>query len=266
MTSVTSADGTVLVYEQQGSGPALIVVDGALSTRGGKAELRGLLAARLTVYGYDRRGRGESGDTLPYAVDREIEDIQALIEVAGGSAALYGHSSGAALALDAALQLGSRVSKVAMYEAPYNDDPAARQAWRGYLGQLTETLAAGRHGDAVALFMAYVGTPAEQINGMRKQDFWPAMAALGPTLAYDHIGILSEEGAVPADRAAQLSVPTLVMYGTASFPFMAETARTLQLAIPHAELRALEGQDHNVSPAALAPVLLEFLTGDHSSA
>ena len=260
MTSLTSADGTVIIYEQQGSGPPLILVDGAMSTRGGKAGLRALLAPRLTVFGYDRRGRGDSGDTLPYTVEREIEDIQALIEVAGGTAALYGHSSGAALALDAALQLGGSVTKIAMYEAPYNNDPATRQAWRRYLRQLTEALAAGRHSDAVALFMAYIGTPAEQIDDMRQQDFWPAMAALGPTLAYDHTAILGTEAAVPAERAARLPVPALVMYGTASFPFMAETARTLQQAIPHAKLRALEGQDHNVSAAALAPVLLEFLT------
>jgi pimeloyl-ACP methyl ester carboxylesterase len=260
MKSVTSADGTVIAYEQQGSGPALIIVDGAMSTRGAKAELRALLAPQLSVFGYDRRGRGDSSDTLPYAVDREIEDIQALIEVAGGTAALYGHSSGAALALDAALQLGDSVTKVAMYEAPYNDDPAARRAWRGYLQKMTQALATGRHGDAVALFMAYVGTPAEQIDSMRKQDFWQAMAALGPTLAYDHTAILGEEAVVPADRAAGLSVSALVMFGTASFPFMAQTARALQQAIPHAELRALEGQDHNVSPAALAPILLEFLT------
>ena len=260
MKSVISADGTVIAYEQQGSGPALIIVDGAMSTRGGKAALRALLAPQLTVFGYDRRGRGDSGDTLPYAVDREIEDIQALIKVAGRTAALYGHSSGAALALDAALQLGGSISKIAMYEAPYNDDPGARQAWRRYLEQLAEALAEGRHGDAVALFMAYVGTPAEQIDGMRQQDFWQAMAALGPTLAYDHTAILGKDAAVPVERAARLSVPALVMYGTASFPFMAETALKLRQAMPHAELRALEGQRHDVSPAALAPALLEFLT------
>jgi pimeloyl-ACP methyl ester carboxylesterase len=147
-----------------------------------------------------------------------------------------------------------------MYEPPYNDDPAARQAWRRYLGQLTEALGAGRHGDAVALFMTLVGTPAEQIDDMRKQDFWPAMTALGPTLAYDHTAILGMDGAVPRQRAARLAMPALVMYGTASFPFMATTARTLQRAMPDAELRVLEDQDHNVSPAALAPLLLEFLT------
>jgi len=260
MESVTSADGTPIAYEQHGSGPALIVVDGAMSTRGGKAALRALLAPQLTVFGYDRRGRGDSGDTLPYAVDREIEDIQALIEVAGGIAALYGHSSGAALALDAALRLGGSVTRIAMYEPPYNDDPAARQAWRRYLGQLAEALGAERHGDAVALFMSFTGIPAEQLDDMRKQDFWPAMAALGPTLAYDHTAILGADGTVPLQRAAQLSQPALVMYGTASFPFMATTARTLQRAMPHAELRVVEGQDHNVSPAILAPLLLEFLT------
>jgi len=183
MRTVASADGTLIAYEQQGSGAALIVVDGAMSTRGGKAALRALLAPHLTVFGYDRRGRGDSGDTLPYAVDREIEDIRALTGVVGGTAALYGHSSGAALALDAALQLGDSVTRIAMYEPPYNDDPAARQAWRRYLGQLSEALAAGRHGDAVALFMTIAGTPAEQIDDMREQDSWPAMAALGPTLA-----------------------------------------------------------------------------------
>ena len=125
-----------------------------MSTRGGKAALRALLAPQLAVFGYDRRGRGDSGDALQYAVDREIEDIRALM--VGGTAALYGHSSGAA---DAALRLGDRVSKIAMYEPPCNDDPAARQAWHRYLEQLTEALAAGRYGDAVALFMAYVGTP-----------------------------------------------------------------------------------------------------------
>jgi pimeloyl-ACP methyl ester carboxylesterase len=118
MRSVTSADGTLIAYEQQGSGPALIVVDGAMSTRGGKAALRALLAPQLTVFGYDRRGRGDSGDTLPYAVDREIDDIQALIEVAGGTAALYGHSSGAALVLDASLQLGDSVTRNACMNRP----------------------------------------------------------------------------------------------------------------------------------------------------
>jgi pimeloyl-ACP methyl ester carboxylesterase len=108
--------------------------------------------------------------------------------------------------------------------------------------------------------MTLVETPAEQIDDMRKQGFWPGMAALGPTLAYDHTAILGKDGAMPFQRAARLSKPALVMYGTDGFLFMAETARTLQRAMPHAKLRVLEGQDHNVSPAALAPLLLQFLT------
>jgi pimeloyl-ACP methyl ester carboxylesterase len=259
---LSSADGTRIAYDQQGAGrPALILVDGAMCSRssGSKPELVRLLAARFTVYSYDRRGRGDSGDTQPYSVEREIEDIAALIAAAGGTACLYGHSSGASLALDAAVALGGQVSKLAMYEAPYNDDPAVRQAWRQYLCQLAEVLAAGRRGDAIALFMAYTGVPAEQIEGMREAQFWPAMEALAPTLRYDHAAIIGEDGSVPAERAARVAVPVLVMYGDASFPFMGETARTLSQVMPGAQLRILQGESHNVSPAVLAPVLGDFL-------
>jgi pimeloyl-ACP methyl ester carboxylesterase len=264
MNVVQSPDGTKIAYDKQGDGPALIAVDGALCTRsfGSKPELTGLLARHLTVYSYDRRGRGDSGDTLPYAVDREIEDITALIDEAGGSAALYGHSSGAALAMEAAIRLGSgTVTRLAMYEAPYNDDPAAQQAWGEYITELTAALAAGRPGDAVAAFMALVGTPAEQIAGMRTSPFWPAMEAVGPTLAYDHTHLLGKHAALPVERAARVPVPALVMYGEASFPFMADTARALARAMPRATLRALPGQTHEVAPAALAPVLTDFLAG-----
>jgi pimeloyl-ACP methyl ester carboxylesterase len=260
MNILISADGTKIAYDKQGEGPALVLVDGALCTRssGSKPELAGLLAPHFTVYSYDRRGRGDSGDTMPYAVEREIEDIGTLIDHAGGTASLYGHSSGACLALDAAVGLGSRVRKLAMYEAPCNDSPDAQRAWGQYIEQLTEALAANRHGDAVALFMRYVGTPAEQIEGMRHAPFWPGMEALAPTLAYDHTAILGKDASVPAGRAARVLVPALVMHGGASYPFMLDTARALSQAMPNAELRTLEGQSHNVDPAALAPVLAEF--------
>jgi pimeloyl-ACP methyl ester carboxylesterase len=261
MNTVSSADGTKIAYDRQGAGPALIVVDGALCARrsGSKPELVGLLASRFTVYSYDRRGRGDSGDTQPYAVDREIEDIEALIDEAGGTAYLYGHSSGAALALDAADKLDGKVRKLAMYDVPYNDDPAAQQAWGEYIRQLTEALADHRPGDAAALFMRHVGLPAEQIDGMRKTPFWAGMEAIAPTLAYDHTAILGKDAAVPSERAARLLVAALVLYGAASFPFMADTARALSQAMPHATLRALEGQGHDVNPAVLAPALVEFL-------
>ena len=262
MNVVTSADGTAIAYGTQGEGPAVILVNGAMQARssGSKPELARLLAAEFAVYSYDRRGRGDSGDTLPYAVEREIDDLAALIGAAGGTACLYGHSSGASLAMEAAVALGGQVRKLAMYEPPYNDDPAARRAWGQYISQLTKALAAGRRGDAIALFMAYTGMPAEQIEAMRQAPFWPGMEAIAPTLAYDHAAILGMDASVPREQAARVAVPTLVMYGDASFPFMDQTARALAQAMPHAQLRTLAGQDHNVSPAALAPVLVQFFT------
>ena len=261
MDTVKSKDGTTIAYEKQGAGPALILVDGAMTTRssGSKPELAGLLAQRLTVYSYDRRGRGDSGDTQPYAVEREIEDIGALIGKAGGSASLYGHSSGGCLAMEATVALGGKVEKLAMYEAPYNDDPEAQKTYREYIKSLGEALASDRRGDAVALFMALVGMPAAQIEGMRHAPFWAGMEAIAPTLAYDHAGIMGKDGTIPTDRAARVHVPALVMNGGSGAPFMLETARTLSTVIPNATLRTLEGQDHNVDPKALAPVLLEFL-------
>ncbi|TME76264.1 MAG: alpha/beta hydrolase, partial [Chloroflexi bacterium] len=147
---------------------------------------------------------------------------------------------------------------LAMYEVPYNDDPEARKAWGTYIKNLTEALASNRRGDAVALFMAYVGMPAAQIEGMRHAPFWGGMEALAPTLAYDHTAIMGKDGSIPIERAARVRVPTLVLTGGSGAPFMLETAKTLSKAIPHARLRTLEGQTHDVHPEALAPVLAEF--------
>ena len=187
MNKVISKDGTQIAYETKGSGPAVILVDGALCYRsfGPMPHLAELLAPRFTVYIYDRRGRGESGNSKPYAIEREVEDIEALIKAAGGSAFVYGISSGACLALEAAIKLGDKIRKLAMYEPPYNSEEAARQAWREYRKKLAELLAAGRRGDAAALFMGFVGTPADQIDGMRQAPMWPMFEAVAPTLAYD---------------------------------------------------------------------------------
>jgi pimeloyl-ACP methyl ester carboxylesterase len=260
--TLSSPDGTTIAYGKQGDGPVLILVDGALTVHssGSGSELARLLAPHFTVYGFDRRGRGESGDTLPYAVDREIDDIEALIDRAGGPAFLYGHSSGGPLAMRAAVRLGSKVSKIAMYEPPYNNDPGAQESWSQYLSQLREVLAEGRRGDAVALFMRLVGTPAEQIDSMRRAPFWPGMEAVAPTLAYDHSAILGEPWSVPTGLAARVCVPALVMAGDASLPFMPDAARVLSQAIPRGQLRTLEGQTHQVNPGVLAPVLVEFFT------
>jgi len=262
MNTVSSADGTTIAYRKQGEGPALILVDGALTVHssGSGSELAGLLAPHFTVYGFDRRGRGESGDTPPYAVDREIDDIEALIDRAGGSAFLYGHSSGGPLAMRAAIRLRGTVSKIAMYEPPYNNDPGAQQSWSQYLSQLGQALAEGRRGDAVALFMRFVGTPAEQIARLRGEPSWASMEAVAPTLAYDHAAIMGEPWSVPAELAARVSVPALVIAGDAGLPFMPGAARALSQAIPQGQLRTLEGQTHEVHPAVLAPVLVEFFT------
>src|SRR6266480_1407502 len=261
-STVTSKDGTRIAYDKIGHGPAVILVAGALCSRSfwSGPELAKLLARSFTVYNYDRRGRGDSGDTRPYAVAREIEDIEELIDEAGGSAYLYGHSSGAALALEAALRLGKKVKKLAMYEAPYNDDAEAQRAWKQYIKQLTEALAADRRGDAVALFMKYVGTPADQIEAMRHARAWPMLEALAPTLAYDHSAILGEDRSIPIERAASVDVPALVMSGGASFPFMYDTAQALGKAIANAQVRTLEGQTHDVDSNVLAPVLMEFFS------
>jgi pimeloyl-ACP methyl ester carboxylesterase len=260
--TVTSADGTVIAYERHGQGPAVVLVDGALSVRGGKAGLDGLLGAEFTVYRYDRRGRGDSGDTLPYAPEREVEDLAAVIEAAGGTAALYGHSSGCALVLDTAIALGPGVvPRIALYEAPYSDDPADQARWTGYLDELAELLGQDRRGDAVALFMAHVGMPADQVAQLRQAPWFGAMEAVAPTLAYDHAGLMGPSRAVPVAKAAQVAVPALVMYGGDSVAFMRAAAEGLSRAIPGAELREIKGQQHNVAPEALAPALIPFLAG-----
>ena len=264
MNTVTSKDGTKIAYETKGSGPAVILVDGALCYRsfGPMPHLAELLAPRFTVYTYDRRGRGESSNSRPYAIEREVEDIDALIQEAGGSAFVYGISSGACLALEAAIKLGGKIRKLAMYEPPYNSEKSAMQAWKDYRKQLAEALAAGRRGDAVALFMQLVGTPADQVDGMRHAPVWPMFEAVAPTLAYD-AAAMGEDRAVPVNRAAKVTVPALVMDGGANLalmPFMHATAAALAKAIPHAQQRTLEGQTHDVNLEVLAPVLVEFFT------
>lgn len=261
MKTVTSKDGTTIAFDQSGTGPAVILVDGALQYRAfdqGMAPLADLLSEDFTVIHYDRRGRGDSTDIQPYALEREIEDIEALIDEAGGSAFVYGISSGAALAFEAAIKLGDKIKKLVMYEAPYNNEEAARQAWKEYRQKLNELVAAGRKGDAVGLFMMLVGMPPDQLEGMHQHPMWPLWEAVGPTLAYDAAD-MGEDASVPTERAAGIAMPTLVMDGGGSeWSFMHTTAVELANAIPHAQHRTLEGQTHEVSAEALAPVLIEF--------
>ena len=261
MKTVTSKDGTTIAFDQSGQGPVVILVDGALQYRAfdqGMAPLMDLLSQHFTVIHYDRRGRGDSTDRQPYTLDREIEDIETIIDELGESAFLYGISSGAALAMHAAVKLGDKVKKLAMYEAPYNDDAAAQQIWKDYTKKLAELLAADRKGDAVGHFMMLVGASAEDVEGIRQTPMWPLWESIAPTLAYDHIAALGEDGTVPVEQAARVSVPTLVMDGGASFPFMHTTAVTLAEAMPKGQHRTLDGQTHEVAAEAIAPVLIEF--------
>ena len=260
MHTVISKDGTRIAYETIGNGPAVILVGGALSGRSGGAELAKVLSPALTVYSYDRRGRGDSGDTPPYAVTREVEDLAALIDVAGGSAFVYGKSSGAGLALQAAAALGDNVRKLALYEAPYSEEDGAGDAWRAFRSSLDTLLASKRYEEAVTRFLTFVGAPAEAIAGARASPAWAGMVAMAPTLAYDN-AILGDDRSVPRETAAKVTVPTLVIDGGASagpMPFMRTTADALAKAIPNAERRTIDGQAHDVSPATIAPVLREF--------
>jgi pimeloyl-ACP methyl ester carboxylesterase len=259
MPTVTSADGTTIAYERAGSGPALVLVDGALCYRG--AGPMGPLAAQLqdsfTIYAYDRRGRGESSDTLPYAVAREVEDLQALIAQAGGDAYVYGISSGAALAL-ATAAAGPGVTKLALYEPPFMAEVEDGLRIKEYTERLHELLDAGQKGDAVALFMTYVGMPAQVVAGIRAPG-WAMLEAVAPTLAYDD-EVLSG-GRVPRDLASTIGVPSLVLAGGASPHGLQQAARATADALPTAEHGTLDGQTHDVAPEALAPLLVEFFRG-----
>jgi pimeloyl-ACP methyl ester carboxylesterase len=257
---VTSKDGTRIAYEKAGQGPALILVGGALSDRSGGAELARLLAPHFSVYTYDRRGRGDSSDTKPYAVTREIEDLEALIGQAGGTAHVYGKSSGAALALQAASALPGKITKLALYEAPYNDADGAAKEWRDLRAKIDALLAAGRREDAVTQFMQFVGAPAEVLAKMKASPAWAGMVAMAPTLAYDN-AVLGDERAVPVAAASKVKAATLVMDGGASagpMPFMRATADKLAKAIPGAQRQVIEGQAHDVDAKVLAPVLVKF--------
>ena len=260
LQTTTSADGTTIAYDRLGSGPAVVLVCGGSVDRQSNAGLAQVLASDFTVYNFDRRGRGDSGDTPPYAIEREIEDIEALIDSAGGSAFVYGKSSGASLALQAASSLGGKVKKLALYEAPYSEADGAANAWKEFRAKLDAHLAANRRADAVSLFLQFVGMPAPALEKLKASPAWPAMEAMAPTLAYDN-AVLGDTRSVPVETAAKVKAKTLVMDGGASLetmPFMRATADKLGKTIPNAQRLTIEGQAHDVSSKVMAPVLLGF--------
>lgn len=257
MPTLTSADGTTIAYDGVGDGPPVILVDGAMCYRGaGPMEaLAERLKGTFTVYTYDRRGRGESADTLPYAVDREVEDLRALIDKTGGEADVYAISSGAALALTTAAG-GADIGRLALYDPPYIAEIEGDARGKEYTLRLVELLDAGDHGGAVTLFMTHVGIPPQAIDGMRAGPGWPMLEAIAPTLAYDDR--LLGDGHVPRDVASAVTVPALVLSGGASPVGLQRAASATAEALPNGEHRILDGQTHDVSSEALAPVFIEF--------
>ena len=259
MSQVTSKDGTVIDYERSGRGPALILVDGAMCSRdfGPMPKLAPLLAPRFTVYVYDRRGRGRSGDTKPYAPQREVEDIAALVQEAGGRASLVGLSSGGALALEAAAS-GLPIEKVVAYEPPYVGT-GGNGGGADHLARLEALVAEDDRAGAVKYFMgSMVGAPKAVVVMMRLVPWmWSKLKAVAHTLPYDAAVMSGFE--VPAARLATVEVPTLVMHGAKTEARLARAAEAVAAAVRGAQHRALPGQTHNVSPAVLAPALAEFL-------
>jgi pimeloyl-ACP methyl ester carboxylesterase len=257
MEKVSSKDGTTIAYDRLGSGAPVILISGASCDRMIHAELAELLAADFTVFNYDRRGRGESGDTHPYATGREIEDLGAVISEAGRAAAAFGNSSGAILALHAAAA-GLPLTKLVLWEPPIFVDPDAPRRHQEYVAELTELLDAGHSGDAMELFMKSVGIPGQAISGMRNAPMWAGMEAIAPTLAYD--AAIMGDSTLPTDVVSSVTAPTLVVDGSETGDWAATSARALTDALPNPSRRTLQGQNHAVAWDVLAPAVAEFLS------
>jgi pimeloyl-ACP methyl ester carboxylesterase len=259
MTSyVTSADGTRIAYDRLGEGPTLVVANGIFCTRQTTQQLAEALAQRFSVVNYDRRGRGDSGETPPYTAAREVEDLAALIAVAGGSASVYGHSSGAGLALHAAAG-GLPITRLVLHEPPYGpDDEESTRSARTLAENVRVALAEDRRADAIALFFADMGLPEEVAAGMCGD---PAMQAVAPTMIHD-FEIMGDfgGGTIPEDLVRAVAVPTLVIAGGASPDFFRDTATRLAELLPDGTLTVLEGHDHGAPADVVAPVVGDFLS------
>ncbi|MEW9528892.1 alpha/beta fold hydrolase [Microbispora sp. NPDC049125] len=264
MSRVTSEDGTPIAYERLGNGPAVILVGGGGAVdRSENSPLAVALGEHFTVYNFDRRGRGESGDTQPYAVEREFEDIAALIEHAGGPAHLYGVSSGGALVLEAAAA-GLPIDEIGVYEVPYDVSPGVQERHREYTEKLGALLAQDRLDDAFELFMRLAGSSDDDVRGARSSPMWPELIANARTLAYDAACL--NDGSPPVDRLAKVSQPVLVATGGMPDPnmgglapgFFDHAADAVAEVLPRAERVVIESQGHVADPKAVVPVLKRF--------
>lgn len=257
VSTVKSADGTQIAYEQLGEGPAVVFVGGALMNRHSPTRTVRRLAERFTVFSYDRRGRGDSGDTQPYSVEREFEDLEAVIDVAGGDVSAVGMSSGSFIVLEAAAADAS-IAKVAVYEPPYlTEHEDAYMSATDYAERLQEVVDAGHPDQAVELFLRQVsgGWFDESIKA---SSYWPTMVALGPSLRYD--AALTGTGEVPITRLGSITVPTLALFGGNSETWARESADAVAGAVQNGRSAVLEGQTHQVDEDVLAVALTEFFT------
>ncbi|TYB86063.1 alpha/beta fold hydrolase [Oceaniovalibus sp. ACAM 378] len=256
---VISRDGTPIAFERSGSGHAIILIGGILSDRGGMAALSEALTDHFTTMAIDRRGRGDSGDGKSYAVKKEIEDIAALIEALGNRPTLFGHSSGAALALHAAAT-GLPINSLILYEPPFSSEDAP-EAEDTYVAEVEGHLHAGRHAEAIKAFLAASGVPDEMAAAMAAD---PARLRSAPSMAndLDLMGV-STGGRLPADIARRVPVPTLLLTGDQSPVFFQETAHRLGQLIPDARVAVLTGADHSAAPQIVAPAVATFLIEMH---
>jgi pimeloyl-ACP methyl ester carboxylesterase len=260
MDHVKSKDGATLVYDRLGDGPSVVLVGGGSVDRTANAPLAALLAEGFTVFNYDRRGRGESADGPgEYAIEREFEDLDAVIDAAGGGPVhLYGTSSGAALALLATAS-GRPVERLALWEPPYIIGDSRERPPADTASIYRDFVTADRRGDAVEYFMTeVVQLPREFVEQARQAPWWPAQEAIAHTLAYD--ATIMGDYTIPIDQVRSVQIPTVVLDGGASPDWMRMTARTIAETLPVGRHATLEGQQHNVDPTALAPVLKEFFS------
>lgn len=262
-STVTSKDGTVIAYSQIGQGPTLILVDGALCYRqfGPSQALAAQLASHFTVIMYDRRGRGESGDIQPYAVEREVEDLAALLDAVGGTAYVSGQSSGAGLAIEAANRLPG-ITKLALYEAPFVVDDTGKPVTQAFLSSLKEAVARNQRSKAVKLFMRQVGVPGLMLAIMPLFPMWSKLTAVAHTLPYDISTIIAygQGKPFPVALGSGIKAPTLVMDGGKSPAGMRNAMQALTQTLPNANYHTLAGQNHMVKAEALVPVLVKFFT------
>jgi len=261
MHTVRSADGTTIAFDREGDGPPLILVDGALCSRkfGPMGAMTRQLSGRFTIFSYDRRGRGDSTDTPPWSIDREVDDLAAIVDAAGGSSYVYGVSSGAALSLEAARR-GIGITKLALYEAPFIVGDTQPALDPEFIPTLRAALAAGRRGEMVASFMKLVGVPTVGRVMMRLMPVWSKLKAVAHTLPYD-LSIVEpfQQGhPLPADRWSSVAMPTWVGRGGKSPAWMQNAMQALADRLPSATLHTLDGQTHMVKAAVQAPMLIEF--------